>query len=150
LKPFDEGRFKSAIEKFIKIRDSEEYDSEEKNHDIISNVSIQPLEKIVVKSGYKIFVIPIEEVFYIEAQDDYVKIHSKGGGFLKQQTMKFFEERMGNEKFVRIHRSSIINLDELVRIEVVDKNNSLALMRNGDKLSISKGGMELLKSRLNF
>jgi len=150
LKPFDKNRFDLAIEKYL-TRESvshSEFHTNEQN--LLSDIYPQKIEKVVVKSGYKIYIIPVNDIFYIEAQDDYVEIHSKEGKFLKQQTMKFFEEKMPPTRFVRIHRSYIINLDELSRIEIIDKNNSLALMRTGEKLAISKSGIEALKGQLDF
>lgn len=146
LKPFDKKRFNQAIAKFL-----ERYGKNYKQ-DFLEKVSkVTPaLDKIVVKSGYKIHIIPIEEIFYLEAQDDYVKIYSEHGNFLKQQTMKYFEEKIPGERFLRIHRSYMINMDNLARVEVIDKNNSLAVMQNGSKLPVSRTGMEILKSRFDF
>ncbi|MFC2124807.1 LytR/AlgR family response regulator transcription factor [Bacteroidota bacterium] len=150
LKPFDKTRFEKAIDKFLYKRKGNVNISGKQQSDIVIHAFPQEIEKVVVKSGYKIYIIPVEEIYFIEAQNDYVKVHSQGGKYLKQQTMKFFEDRMPAEKFVRIHRSYIINLDELARIEIVDKNNSLALMKTGDKLAISKRGIDTLKKHLDF
>ncbi len=150
LKPFDKNRFDQAIAKFLTGKEQNDDIPDSKEPNLASSIYPSEVEKIVVKSGYKIYIIPVEEIYYIEAQDDYVKIHSREGKYLKQQTMKFFEERMPTERFVRIHRSYIININELARIEVLDNNNSLALMRNGEKLAISKGGKEALKKYLDF
>jgi two-component system LytT family response regulator len=150
LKPFDKSRFDSAMKKFIERRGIGKDDRGPDKFVLDSSLFPSTIERIVVKSGYKIHVIPVEEIFFIEAQDDYVMIHTSEGKYLKQQTMKFLENKMPPDKFVRIHRSYIINLDALTRIEVVDKNNSLALLKTGQKLSISKAGMMELRKRLDF
>ncbi|MCX7987343.1 MAG: LytTR family DNA-binding domain-containing protein [Bacteroidales bacterium] len=151
LKPFSEERFSLAIQKAFErlaIRQNEslaikkviEYASTNNN----------TLDRIVVKTNSAIKVIPLDQIIFIEAQDDYVMIHSTNGKYLKEKTMKYFETNLPNREFVRIHRSYIVNVDYISQIEHFSKETYLAILKNGAKLKISDSGYKLLKERLNF
>ena len=107
-------------------------------------------ERIVVKTAGKIKIIPIPEILYLEAADDYVKIHTKDGSFLKNKTMGFFEEALPKNQFVRTHRSYIINVQEITRIDPYEKENHLAILRTGAKVPVSKTGYPKLKAALGL
>src|ERR1044071_9308063 len=98
----------------------------------VENVS-QPEEKnrIVVKKGSNIVILPVHTAHYLEAFDDYVKIHTKDGFFLKKKTMSYFEQTLDPKDFVRIHRSYLLNLQELTRIEPLEKDNHVVLLKSG-------------------
>jgi hypothetical protein len=115
-----------------------------------SKVTRNRLEKISVKNGQKIHVIVVSDVFFLQADGDYVMIHSTTGRFLKEQTMKYFEENLSVEKFVRIHRSCIVNVDHISRIELYEKQNYRITLKNGQQLKASPAGYKLLKSTLQL
>ena len=103
------------------------------------------LDRVVVKTNQKISIIPIDDIIYLESQDDYVMIHAGQGKFLKQKTMKFFEDRLNPKEFVRIHRTHIVKLKSIKQIELFEKESYRAILHNGEKLAVSKTGYQKLK-----
>ena len=108
------------------------------------------LSRVVVKSGRKIQVIPVESILYIESQDDFVMIYCKDGHFMKQKTMKFFEEHLDPKQFVRIHRSYLLNISEIAELQQYEKESWLVLTKQGAKLKVSKAGFSNLKQLLKL
>jgi two-component system LytT family response regulator len=106
------------------------------------------LNRVVVKSGRKIQVIPVESIYYIESQDDFVMIYCCDGHFMKQKTMKFFEQHLDNKQFVRIHRSYLLNLLQISEIQQYEKESWIVLTKQGAKLKVSKAGYANLKEKL--
>ncbi|MGE5431058.1 MAG: LytR/AlgR family response regulator transcription factor [Syntrophomonadaceae bacterium] len=146
LKPFSEERFKEAVNKasfFLSDR--------RKNKDIIGSVvehldkKQEFLERVVVKNGPRIHIIPAGKIIYIEAQDDYVMLNTAEGRFLKQKTMKFFEDHLNPEEFVRIHRSYLVRLSEIKQIELFEKESYRVQISGGKFLPVSKSGYSRLK-----
>lgn len=149
LKPFSEERFNEALEKAIaRIGDRFEQDSAIKNILQQKDEKIEFLERVVIKDGPKITVLPVEEIKWIEAQDDYVLINSEKGRFLKQKTMKYFENHLNENQFVRIHRSYIINLDFIQHLEQTETESYRLVLKNGRELPVSKTGLTKLKNTL--
>ena len=111
---------------------------------------IEILERIVVKNGQKIEVVPVSEIIHLQAEGDYVMIHSTKGKFMKEQTMKSLENSLPSDKFVRVHRSNIINIDFIARIELYDKQSQLLKLKNGDQVRASLAGYKLLKKTLGL
>jgi two-component system LytT family response regulator len=109
-----------------------------------------PVTRVVVRKGNAINLIPVDQIRYIESQDDYVMIYYSAGKALKQQTMKFYEENLPTTDFVRIHRSYIVKVEEIQRIEPYGKDNHIAILHSGDKLPVSRAGYKHLKEELNF
>jgi two-component system LytT family response regulator len=106
------------------------------------------LQRIVVKEGARVHVIPIERLDYAEAQDDYVNLHSEGKSYLKEQTISSLEAALDPQRFVRIHRSVIVNLDRVAKIEPYAKDSRVAVLTNGAQLPVSRAGYERLRSLL--
>ena len=150
LKPFPKRRFLIAVEKAIeKIRSGKE--SEPANQLIsVKPEPAAPVNRIVVRKGNSIDIIPVDQVRYVESQDDYVMIYHSAGKGLKQQTMKYYEENLPKESFVRVHRSYIVNVVEIKKIEPYGKDNHVAILHSGDKLPVSRAGFKHLKEELNF
>lgn len=151
LKPFSEERFKEAIEKAILHIDDKPATQKEKIEKIIQHYdnSIEYLERITNRSGTKISIIPVDKVLWIEAQDDYVMIHTSEGKFLKQKTMKYYEDHLNPNDFIRIHRSSIVKLTEIKQIELFEKESFRVILKDGKVLPVSKTGYTKLKSIFN-
>lgn len=148
LKPFAKERFDKAMQKWISGRQSAPASLPPA---LMENVS-QPEEKnrIVVKKGSNIVILPVHTVHYLEAFDDYVKIHTKDGFFLKKKTMGYFEQTLDPKEFVRIHRSYLLNLQELTRIEPMEKDNHVALLKSGVRVPLSATGYTKLKEVLGI
>ncbi len=147
LKPFSKDRLLKAVDKAItRIRTNgpkpdESIGKLQKDLDD----SRESLERIVTRLGSKITVIPVEKITYIEAQDDYVMIYSEMGNHLKEKTMKYFETNLNPKAFVRIHRSYIVNLSQIVGVEPYGKETHLVILRNGAKLKASAEGYKKLR-----
>ena len=151
LKPFHKDRFDEAVKKAVArlltgiVPAKMEGSFQLKMPDTPAQVT-----RIVVRKGNSINIIPVNQVRYVEAQDDYVMIYHSGGKALKQQTMKFYEDNLPKDNFVRIHRSYIVKIEEINRIEPYTKDNYVAVLHSGDKLPVSKAGYKHLKEELNF
>ena len=98
------------------------------------------LARILVREGARVHVLPVETVDYIEAQDDYVAVHAGGRSHLKQQTLGSLEDRLDPSRFIRIHRSYLLNLDRLSRIELMAKDSRVAILKDGTQLPLSRAG----------
>jgi hypothetical protein len=108
------------------------------------------IERIAVKNGQKIDVIMIHEIICILAEGDYVMIHTEKGRFLKEQTMKSLENALPPNKFVRVHRSSIVNVTSIAQIELYNKQNQLLKLKNGIQVKVSLTGYRALKNTLGL
>ena len=147
LKPFSKERFDEAIEKAkLFLRDKSKQISQIKKLISHNDDNKEYLERIIVKDGSNINIIPTEEIRYIEAQDDYVMIYSGNGKFLKQKTMKFMETHLNPKYFVRIHRSYISSVKEIEKLEQLGKDSFILKLKNDSRpLPVSKNGYENLK-----
>jgi two-component system, LytTR family, response regulator len=110
----------------------------------------EKLERIVVKSGTKIKVVPVDKITYLEAEDDYVMIHTDEGKHLKQGTMKYYEDHLDDTRFIRVHRSYIVRIDQVTQLEPYSKENYLLKLKSGVTLKVSRNGLKSLKDRFNF
>lgn len=108
------------------------------------------LERIAVKSGQKIHVIMVPEIVYLQADGDYVHIFTMNGKYLKEQTMKYFDEHLPSSQFVRVHRSCIVNVEAISRIELYEKQNQQLTLKNGHQIKVSQAGYKLLRLQLNL
>ena len=150
LKPYPYERVEAALNKAIDKLKSKTTVSEIAQLIETHNSETGILNRVVVKSGRKIHVIPVETIYYLESQDDFVMIYCKEGHFMKQKTMKFFEEHLDKEQFVRIHRSYLLNLAFISEIQQYEKDSWLVLTRQGVKLKVSKGGYINLREKLKI
>ena len=151
MKPFHKRRFLNAVNKAIDIIRSGTGNKEPASQLLAKKPEpSSPVNRIVVRKGNSINLIPVEQIRYVEAQDDYVMIYHSGGKALKQQTMKFYEDNLPKDNFVRIHRSYIVKIEEINRIEPYTKDNYVAVLHSGDKLPVSRAGYKHLKEELNF
>jgi two-component system LytT family response regulator len=143
LKPFSKERFDKAFEKWLSKRNT----PSDINDQLTENRQRTADEnsRVVVKTHNQIRIIPIHDIIYLEAYDDYVKMHTTQGMFLKKRTMSSFEQGLNPNEFVRVHRSYIIKLDQLTRIEQPEKDVHVALLKTGAKVPLSKTGYSRLK-----
>lgn len=148
LKPFSKERFDKALHKFM----SQQKPAAQKTEAVLESAAQSPLQqnRVVVKDGSKIKIIPVVQIQYFEAADDYVKIFTAEGSFLKKKTMGYFEQSLRSFQFVRIHRSYIVNTQLITRIDAYEKDNHLILLSTGSKLPVSKAGYSKLKEVLGI
>lgn len=97
-------------------------------------------QRIVVKDGTRVHIIPLDKLDYAEAQDDYVALHSGGRSYLKQQPIGSLEAALDPARFIRIHRSAIVNLERIARIELYAKDSRVAILTDGTRLPVSRSG----------
>jgi two-component system LytT family response regulator len=136
LKPFGADRFEKALERAkarlgerkLPTEVAEERPAGDRPH------------RIVVKDGTRVHVIPLDKLDYVEAQDDYVALHSGGKTYLKQQPIGSLESALDPARFIRIHRSAIVNLERVARIEPYGKESRLAILHDGARLPVSRSG----------
>ncbi len=144
LKPIRPDRFDKAIDKFKSSFQSQTKTNIDTDK-LQESLEVESLERIVVKNGSQIKIIPIQHINYLEAYDDYVKIHTNDGMFLKNKTMSSFEKQLNGKQFVRVHRSFIVKVDQLQKIEPMEKDSYIATLTSGAKVNISKSGYARLK-----
>lgn len=147
LKPFSKERFDQALGQAMKHLDRDSSKTVEK---IVAAVQSneQPLERLLIREGSKVHVIPVEKIDYIEAQDDYVSVRSEGKSHLKQHRLSDLEHSLDESHFVRIHRKYILNIERLARIELYAKDSRVAILKDGTKLQVSRAGYDRLKKLL--
>jgi two-component system LytT family response regulator len=151
LKPFQKRRFLDAVKKAADKIQSGAGNKEPASQILAKKPeTVSPVNRIVVRKGNAINLIPVDQIKFVEAQDDYVMIHHSAGKALKQQTMKFYEDNLSKTDFVRIHRSYIVRVEEIKRIEPYGKDSHVAILQSGDKLPVSRAGFRQLKDELNF
>jgi len=147
LKPIGRERFEAALER-AKSRLGEKMPAAQELA-AAARPPQQFLERLVVKDGTRVTLIPVAKLDYAEAQDDYVALASLGKKHLKQQTIAGLEAGLDPDSFVRIHRSYIVNLERVVRIEPYGKDSRLAILADGTRLPVSRAGYARLKSLLD-
>jgi two-component system LytT family response regulator len=143
LKPFSGERFEKALDRakqrlWAKTPDPVELAAAARPPE-------QFLQRIVVKDGPAVHVIPVEKLDYVEAQDDYVALKSDKKTYLKQQTISSLESMLDPAVFIRIHRSHIVNLERVAKIEAYTKDSKIAVLRDGTQLPVSRAGYARLK-----
>jgi two-component system LytT family response regulator len=147
LKPFSAERFAEAL-----TRARERLASREALP-IDALVSEQraahgPVERVLIRDGSKVHVLPVDKIDYVEAQDDYVSFQSEGKSYLKDQTMAAVEALLDPSRFVRIHRSFLLNIERIARVELYAKDSRIAILRDGSKLPVSRAGYARLAKLL--
>ena len=147
LKPFSRDRFEAALERAKSQGPKKALDAMELS--AASRPAGQFAERIVVKDGTKVTLIPVAKLDYAEALDDYVSLVSEGKKHLKQQTISGLELVLNPGLFVRIHRSYLVNLERVARIEPYGKDSKVAILTNGVKLPVSRTGLTRLKQLLD-
>jgi two-component system LytT family response regulator len=171
LKPFNKERFDKALRKWLDTRATRSSDAithgpaavahgpggekpaeKDSTEALLETAAQSPTQqqRIVVKTGGKIKIIPLEDIHYLEAADDYVKIHTHNGAFLKNRTMGFFEKALDPGQFVRTHRSYILNVQQVTRIDPYEKDSHLCVLQSGAQVPVSKAGYVKLKAVLGL
>jgi two-component system LytT family response regulator len=147
LKPFSEARFAEALSRArerLASRDALPVEA------LLSDAAPRqaPLERVLIRDGSQVHVLAVEKIDYVEAQDDYVSFRSEGKSYLKDQTMAALEGLLDPARFVRIHRSYLLNIDRIARVELYAKDSRIAILRDGSKLPVSRAGYARLAKLL--
>lgn len=152
LKPFSKERLLAAVEK-VKQR-IQNADEPDERLEELSN--FRPgegyIDRVVVKDRHKIHIITVDQIRYIESLDDYVMIYTHDGRHMKQKTMKYFENNLDPNNFIRIHRSYIVQVDNIAEIQQYEKESYIVILKDKDKtkLKVSKSGYKKIKEVLHF
>lgn len=150
LKPYSETRFEEAVKKAIAKIGQKESNQKELEGLKETRSEQESLDRIVVKTGNKIQILALNQVHHFEAQDDYVAIHSDQGKFLKLMRMKALENGLPTGDFVRIHRSHIVNVKHIEKLELYEKDSYILYLKNGQQLPVSRSGHGRLKEVLRY
>jgi two-component system LytT family response regulator len=147
LKPFSEERFAEALSRArtrMLARDPMPIDAL-----VLAGRPKQgPLERVLIRDGSQVHVLPVDRIDYVEAQDDYVCFASEGKQYLKDQTLGAVEVQLDPSRFVRIHRSYLLNIDRIARVELYAKDSRVAILRDGKRLPVSRAGYARLAKLL--
>jgi len=150
LKPFSQKRFDLAVDK-AQQRLIRKTKSDTSITNILQYVKQEQeiIKRIAVKDRSKIEIIHTKNIEYIEAQDDYVFIYTNAGNrFLKNSTMSYFETHLDKSEFIRVHRSHIIRIEMISKIELYEKDSHIIILKSGAKIKASRSGYKALKKVL--
>jgi two-component system, LytTR family, response regulator len=147
LKPYSKSRFDKAVQQFYTLHNQ---NTPLTTHDLLETAATLPQQssRVVVKTAGKIKIIPTGTIHYLEAADDYVKVVTQEGGFLKNNTMAHFEKVFNENEFVRVHRSYMVSVEQITRLEPYEKDGYLAILKSGARIPVSKNGYARLKKIL--
>ena len=147
LKPFSKERFDAALQKFLARKESTSVQVKK----VTEEVTQAPNQnRVVIKDGARIRIISVKDIVRLEADDDYVKIFTTQGNFMKKKTLTHFEKTLNKDLFVRVHRSHLVNISHILRIDPYEKNSHVALLKDDTRVSVSRSGYQLLKEVLNM
>jgi len=150
LKPFSEERLAEALARArgrLAGREGEDPALDVDGLVAAARPRSGPLERVLIRDGAQVHVLPADRIDFVEAQDDYVSFMADGKSFLKDQTMAAVEAALDPTRFVRIHRSYLLNIERIARVELYAKDSRIAILRDGRKLPVSRAGYQRL-SRL--
>ncbi len=148
LKPIIKSRFDKAMQKWLQQASTKE--QPQVSALLENNVYEGYQHRIVVKDNSMIRIIPAQDIYYVEANDDYIKIFTKEGNYLKKSTLSHIEQTLDPQQFVRVHRSYLVPVTQLKSIEPYEKESHIALLHCGAKVTVSKSGMAKLKTLLGW
>ncbi|MBA5605146.1 response regulator transcription factor [Duganella sp. FT3S] len=149
LKPFSQQRFDQAL---AHARASLGVGADDGAGEAVARMARaavarqQPLERVLIRDGAKVHVVACEQIDSIEAQDDYVQIRSDGRNYLKNQSLTEFEQQLPPRLFVRIHRSYIVNIERISRIEPATRGSHVAILRDGSRIPVSRSGYQKIRA----
>jgi len=145
LKPVSPERLSKALDKL-------RYQSNVNTVEIKDKIPqlLEQAQRIVVKQNDNIKILSLQEVYYLESADDYVKVHTADKYYLKHQTMGKFEDQLPAQQFVRIHRSYLVNVQHITKMDLYEKDQYCVVLRNDVKLPVSRSGYAKLKTILGI
>jgi len=151
LKPFGADRFEASLKRAKERLAGKLPEATHSATDlaVAARPPAQFLDRIAVRDGTRVFIIPVAKLEYAEAQDDYVALAAEGKKHLKQQTISSLETALDPSRFLRIHRSYIVNLERVARVEPYSKDSHVAVLANGTQLPVSRAGYARLRAFLD-
>ncbi len=151
MKPFSKQRFDEAIAKvYSRIQQKEAGSGSIRQLAEKVREDGKVIERIFVKTGTRIDVVPITDIVHIQAEDDYVEIVTKEKKYLKKETMNYLEKALPTQMFIRVHRSSIVNVNYILKLERYGKESYIVILKDGSKVNVSKSRVKELKEQLGF
>jgi two-component system, LytTR family, response regulator len=153
LKPFSVERIGEAIQR-ARARIGKPEDAEQSAMPPLSKLRAEakretgPAERVLIRDGTKVHVLPVDDIDFVQAQDDYVCFHASGKQFLKEQPLAEVEGTLDPTRFVRVHRSYLLNVDRLARVEPLTKDSRIAILKDGRRLPLSRAGYQRLNALL--
>jgi two-component system LytT family response regulator len=148
LKPFSQQRFDDALTKARKLLAQETSSSTQAIETLLTQQS-EKLQRLLIRDRGQVHVVPLASIDYVEAQDDYILIHAAGKSHMKTQSLSELEAQLDASKFVRVHRSFLLQLNALQAIEKTSKDSQVAVLKNGAQVPVSRAGYERIKALLN-
>lgn len=145
LKPVDPSRLRASLERAAARAGSAAAEPAPEQLSRLARPAGRALERVVIRDGARVHVLPVEQIDFIQAHDDYLEFASSDKRLRKQQTLTEIGSQLDGDRFVRIHRSFILNVERLVRIEPYAKDSWLAILKSGDHLPMSRTGYARLK-----
>ena len=147
LKPFSAARFQEAI---ARARERLRAKAATPVDEIVRDAKPRtgPAGRVLIRDGANVHVLPVDTIDFVEAQDDYVAFKSEGKQYLKDQTLSAVEVTLDPARFVRIHRSFILNIDRISKVELYAKDSRMAILRDGTRLPVSRAGYARLSQLL--
>lgn len=149
LKPFDSERFRTALQRVRRRLGEKLNPSSVSELKSAAQPPGQHAQRIVIKDGARVHIVPVDQLDYAEAQDDYIALHSAGKTYLKQQTISSLESALDPARFVRVHRSFLLNLDRVAKIEPYTRDTRLAILVDGSQIPVSRAGYLRLKELMD-
>jgi two-component system LytT family response regulator len=139
LKPFSKERFERALERALRALEHKE-DGHDAVRSLLDRVLAgrRPLRRLVVRTGERMLLVPLHEVLHLEADGNYVKVHTASGVHLLRETLTALEGRLDPERFARIHRSEIVNLDAVKEIQPYFHGDLIVVLKNGERVRLSR------------
>src|SRR5262245_60127300 len=150
LKPFSAERFQEAMGRARERMRAKESSGPADVTALVRDAKPRtgPAERVLIRDGANVHVLPVDKIDYVEAQDDYVAFKSDGKQFLKDQTLAAVEATLDPARFVRIHRSFVLNIDRIAKVELYAKDSRMAILRDGTRLPVSRAGYARLSQLL--
>jgi len=148
LKPFGQDRLSTALQRVRRRLGAQQPMPAPTELKVAARAPHEHTERIVVRDGSRVHIIPVSKLDYAEAQDDYVSLHSEKKSYLKQQTISSLEAALDPARFVRVHRSYLVNLERIARIEPYTKDSHVVLLADGTQIPVSRAGYARLKELL--
>lgn len=151
LKPYSKDRFDDALSKAVS-RIGKETGEPARIEKLVTTATEAEgyLTRIVFRKGAGIKIIPLNLISYLAAEDDYVMIYYSEGKALKPKTMKYYEDHLPPSLFMRVHRSYMVNIEHITRLEPYSKDNYVAVLKSGEKIPVSRAGYKMLREKLSF
>lgn len=151
LKPYSQSRFNEALKR-VTLKHQKPKGTNITTDKLLQSIDNQEniLQRVVVKHHNQIEVISTEQLIYLESADDYVMLHTANARFLKQKTMKYFEDHLDKEAFVRVHRSYLVQISYIARFEPYGKDSFIVILKNNKQIPMSRAGARLLKEKLGL